>query len=100
MRSGPKLAEERISRTGVGYALISALSFSTLGIFAISLYDEGIFRTPDAWRGDSYAVRHFFLWIARLESESFSASVGTGVKERGFPCSNFPQILALLVLSA
>lgn len=51
-----------LSPAGIGFALVSAICFSTLGIFAASLYARG-FSVPQtlAWR---FATASFFLWGA------------------------------------
>ena len=51
----------QLTGAGIAYALISALGFSTLGIFAASLYGSG-FSVPQtlAWR---FTIASAFLWL-------------------------------------
>jgi len=90
MKSGPKPSEERTSRTGVGYALVSALCFSTLGIFAISLFDRGYSVAQTlAWRFITAAV---FLWIAIGVRRLLGKTRGLGVRK------SLPGLLILALI--
>ncbi|MFA5851740.1 MAG: DMT family transporter [Spirochaetales bacterium] len=57
-----KARETSLSAVGISFALVSAICFSTLGIFASSLYGLG-FSVPQtlAWR---FTVASIFLWGA------------------------------------
>lgn len=57
----PMSESRQLTAAGIAFALISALGFSTLGIFAASLYAQG-FSVPQtlAWR---FTIASAFLWI-------------------------------------
>jgi len=79
---------------GVGLALLSALGFSTLGIFATTLYSAG-FSVPQtlAWR---FTIASAFLWAAiaaRRALRRDAAAAGARTAGRG-------RRLALLLLLA
>jgi len=97
MSSGSGEAEEKVSRAGVGFALISALSFSTLGIFAISLYAKG-FSVPQtlAWR---FTCAALFLW-STIGIRKLLGFRGNGGKSEVSPAAiSRRSMVALLVLA-
>lgn len=75
-----------LSAAGIGFALVSALGFSTLGIFAMSLYSYG-FSVPQtlSWR---FTVASLFLWLvlglrkAIAMREPVSEGNGAGPRRR------------------
>lgn len=67
------------NKSGIGAALISALGFSTLGIFASSLYAKG-YSIPQtlAWR---FTLAATFLWC--VNSVRFASGWRMGASRRG-----------------
>jgi len=66
----------KLTGAGIALALISALGFSTLGIFAASLYAEG-FSIPQtlAWR---FTISSVFLWIVLGARKVLGPGIRTG----------------------
>ena len=62
MKEARSADKHTLTGAGIAFALISALGFSTLGIFAASLYAAG-FSVPQtlAWR---FTIASAFLWAA------------------------------------
>ncbi|MDP2790614.1 MAG: DMT family transporter [Rectinemataceae bacterium] len=73
------MSESRaLTAGGIAFALISALGFSTLGIFATSLYAEG-FSVPQtlAWR---FTIASAFLWIVLGAKKALQPGIQIGGK--------------------
>ena len=88
--SGPRGPRGR----GVGLALLSALGFSTLGIFATTLYSAG-FSVPQtlAWR---FTIASVFLWAAIAGRRAFKRDAAAS----GARPADHRRRLALLLLLA
>ena len=81
MNETPYTGSQKLTGAGIAFALISALGFSTLGIFAASLYAEG-FSVPQtlAWR---FTLASIFLWILLVARKVLQPGVQTGGKGKG-----------------
>ncbi len=78
----------KASRSGLALAAVSALSFSTLGIFASKLYAEGLsIQQTLAWR---FSIASMILWTMLLIRKSSSRFVA--------PRPRFPKILAIALI--
>jgi drug/metabolite transporter (DMT)-like permease len=68
--------QRELSGAGIGFALVSSLGFSTLGIFATSLYGYG-FSVPQtlAWR---FTLASALLWCALGIRKIVRAKAGAG----------------------